>query len=154
MGSNLGDGRANLAQAIHQLAEAAKILEVSSIYLTEAWGLVDQDPFYNQAILIATTMSAEGLLMECQLIANSFPDKKGERWGPRYIDMDIIFYDEEIVDTDLLKIPHPRMHLRNFVLIPLLEIIPDWLHPILHKTVEELYMECRDELEVILLEST
>ncbi len=129
------------------------INKCSSIYLTEAWGNVDQPAFYNQALLVTTTLTPNALLDYCRTVTTKFPAKRSAQWGPRSIDIDIIFYENIIVDTDLLKIPHPRMHLRNFVLIPLLEIAPEYVHPQLNQTVEELYLASEDNLEVRLLET-
>lgn len=154
LGSNLGDRKENLAIAFSSLSEFVQIEEMSSVYLTEAWGIEDQPSFYNQAAAIKTAFSAHELLDYCRDIWTTFPEKIGAQWGPRYIDIDIIFFNDETINTELLKIPHPRLHLRNFVLIPLLEIAPEWVHPTFHKTIEELYLESTDTLEVILLEET
>ena len=153
LGSNLGDRHANLKKGVDLLEAHVKILDKSHIYCTAAWGVSDQSDFYNQALSISCIHSAQQLLDICLKVGLAFPEKVGERWGPRYLDIDIIFFGEDVLDSDRLKIPHPRMHLRNFVLIPLLEIVPDWVHPELNKTVEELYKESTDNLEVILLEA-
>ncbi len=153
LGSNLGDCEGNLKRARAALSTLVEVEDVSNIYLTEAWGASDQDDFYNQALIVETVEDAFALLGICQEVTALFPDKGSALWGPRFIDIDIIFFSDQIINTDLLKIPHPRMHLRNFVLIPLLEIAPDWLHPHFQKTVEELYIESRDPLEVILLDA-
>jgi 2-amino-4-hydroxy-6-hydroxymethyldihydropteridine diphosphokinase len=153
LGSNLGDPLANINLAMDMLSKQVRVVNTSSTYLTAAWGMSEQADFFNRAATISTSYSPSELLHICDEITKSFPEKKGERWGPRFIDVDIIFFGDEIIDTESIKIPHPRMHLRNFVLIPLLEIAPDWVHPILQKTVEELFVECHDELEVILLEA-
>ncbi len=151
LGSNLGDRRSNLSRVIELLSTHFEPLTVSSIFETDAWGVIDQDPFYNQAVRLNTTLSPIDLLSICRNIGLAFPEKKGQRWGPRYMDIDIIFFGEQIIETNLLKIPHPRMHLRNFVLIPLLEIAPNYIHPVLNKTVEELYLESSDYLDVRIL---
>lgn len=154
LGSNLGDRADNLSLALEGLSTEVRIINTSRIYLTEAWGVEDQPDFYNQAATVETELHAFEVLDLCRRVGATFPEKEGEQWGPRYIDIDIIFFNDEIIDTELLKIPHPRLHLRNFVLIPLLEIAADMVHPVLHKTIETLYVESTDKLEVILLEET
>jgi len=151
LGSNLGDRIANLDKALGLLANQLAIQCPSSIYATEAWGIADQPAFYNQAVSFNTDYSPFELLNICREVGTAFPEKEGERWGPRHMDIDIIFYSDHVIDSDLLKIPHPRMHLRNFVLIPLLEIAPDYIHPVFNKTIEELYIESEDALEVRLV---
>ena len=153
LGSNLGDRRSNLVHAIASLSQEIEIIQTSKYYCTQAWGQSNQPDFYNQAIAARTDMDAFELLEFCRKVGTQFPEKEGHQWGPRYIDIDLIFYEQQIIDTGLLKIPHPRMHLRNFVLIPLLEIAADWIHPIFEQTVEELFIACHDELEVILIET-
>ena len=152
LGSNLGKRRRNLMKAIELLNNHIDIQLQSSLYETKAWGNEEQADFLNQALLVETDFSAIQLLDFCLDVTSQFPKKESETWGPRNIDIDIIFFNDEIIDTDRLKIPHPRLHLRNFVLIPLLEIVPDWIHPEFQKTVEELYIESKDLLEVILVD--
>ena len=152
LGSNLGDRIENLRKAREGLAEYVLLVESSRIYMTEAWGDPDQDDFYNQALLIETEFNPFELLSVSRDIGQIFPEKKSMQWGPRFMDIDIIFFNDEVMTESHLKIPHPRMHLRNFVLIPLLEIAAEWIHPVLNKSVEELYMESKDPLEVVLIE--
>ena len=152
LGSNLGDRPENLRKARASLEAHVQVNTTSHIYVTEAWGLPDQDDFYNQALLVSTPKTAHEILSICRQIGLTFPEKTSVQWGPRYMDIDIIFFNDDVIDDDLLKIPHPRMHLRNFVLIPLLEIAPDWIHPGLQKSVEQLFIECRDPLEVLLID--
>ena len=152
LGSNLGDRIENLRKAREGLADRILLVKSSRIYMTEAWGHPEQDDFYNQALLIETECNPFELLSVCREIGQYFPEKKSIQWGPRFMDIDIIFFNDEVMTLSHLKIPHPRMHLRNFVLIPLLEIAPEWIHPVLNKSVEELYMESKDPLEVLLIE--
>ncbi|MBR9921952.1 MAG: 2-amino-4-hydroxy-6-hydroxymethyldihydropteridine diphosphokinase [Bacteroidetes bacterium] len=150
----------NQQQPLHQLAEARRriasqigpIQRASSLYLTEAWGVEDQDDFINQAICVQTRLSPKGLLQTIHQIEGAMGRVRKDRWGPRPIDIDILFYGEQVIEEENLSIPHPGIPDRNFTLIPLLEIAPDLIHPVLQTDMEHLYWESKDNLEVILLE--
>lgn len=153
LGGNVGDVRNTLASAKVELRRAnCSILQESSFYETEAWGKTDQDNFLNQAILIATERNPESLLNLIHDIENMHGRERNERWGPRTLDIDILLYDKTILRKQNLTIPHPRLHERNFVLIPLMEIAGEMEHPIFQKTIEELYLESDDLKEVYLIE--
>ena len=152
LGSNMGDRIGHLAKALSLINEQVGMIhQQSSYYETEAWGLTDQDDFINQAVRLESSLSPQALMTRVLEIEEQMGRVRLEKWGPRIIDIDILFYGEKIIQSPLLTLPHPRLHLRNFVLIPLLEFIPDFIHPEFKKSIEELYLESQDESEVILL---
>lgn len=149
IGSNVGDRLSYLSKCRRLIAsKIGKIETSSSVYETEAWGLKDQDAFLNQAFKVATTLDITDLLSMCQEIESRLNRERKIKWGPRTMDIDIIFYDDIEMDEEDLTIPHPRMHERNFVLFPLNEIVPDWQHPKLGKSVQQLINESQDPLNV------
>lgn len=151
-GTNIGDRTANLRAVQHLIASRiGKITKLSSIYETEAWGLIDQPDFYNQALEVETSLLPDELLEQTKQIEQDMGRQKEIRWGKRLIDVDILFYGQEVIYSDKLTIPHAEMANRNFVLIPMMELDAELQHPILKKTIEEIYWESEDTLEVILL---
>lgn len=154
LGSNSGDRLATLQQATSFLSmlEDVDILETSAFYETQPWGVKKQPWFINAVVKISTELSAQKLLLECQKIESLLGRNRDTeiRWGERTLDVDIIFYDDEIIVEENLKIPHKYMHERAFVLVPMLEIAPDFVHPVFEKTVEELYDELDKPDEVFL----
>ena len=118
------------------------------MYETAAWGISDQPSFLNQALMLSTSLSARQLLRKVLQIEKEMGRERKEKMGPRLIDIDIIFFDDEIHDLQFLKIPHPEMQNRRFVLTPLAEIAPNLEHPVLKKTIAQLLEECPDNLEV------
>lgn len=145
LGSNLGDRRRMLNQAVVLLRAlpGTEVIAVSKVIETKPWGLTDQPLFLNSALRIHTTSAADELLTQLQAIEKRLGRRRLVRWGPRPIDLDIIFFGDEIWQTPHLKIPHPLLQERLFVLEPLLEIAPDWVHPVFRKKVRELYTELR-----------
>lgn len=139
-----------------QLAYAAKLIEErcgsvidrSSLYETAAWGKTDQDSFMNQALVLETTLGARDLLNEILYIENLMGRDRIEKYGPRIIDIDIIFFNHQVIKENGLMIPHPEMAKRRFVLEPLNEVIPAYIHPLYYKTVTELLNQCDDTLPV------
>ena len=149
LGGNLGDRKMLIANAEDELRkQIGDIVLKSSLYETKAWGREQQPNFLNKALGINTKLNAFEILKIIQNIEIKLGRKRVEHWGSRTIDIDILFYENEIIDTEDLKIPHPLINMRKFVLSPLLEIIPDFIHPGLKKTIRELYLICEDKLEV------
>ncbi len=141
IGSNLGDKAANCNMAAEFLSEIAEIKSTSKLYETAPWGNVDQPPFINSAIEISTNLSPPVLLAALKEIESRMgrdDSTNAQRWAPRVIDLDIIFFGDMVVHLDSLTIPHPLSHERAFVLVPLCEIAPGTVHPVLKKTVREL----------------
>lgn len=152
LGSNVGDRGANLQSALVDLERwEVRILHASSIYETEPFGKKDQSDFYNMVVRVQTDRSPQDLLMALHAIERSLGRDYREKWGPRTIDIDILFYGETVLDDPELILPHPQLIGRKFVLIPLQEIAPGFVHPVLQKTVEQLLKECSDEGKVVLL---
>lgn len=149
IGGNLGDRTGNLEKAVQLINETAgEVVNTSSLYQTAPWGAVDQPDYLNQAVAIRTTMDALTLLHTLLEIERKIGRIRQEKWGSRVIDIDLIFFNDSILSLPELKIPHPQMQLRQFVLVPLNEIVPDYVHPVLHKTVQELADICPDTLPV------
>lgn len=138
LGTNLGDREANLRQAIRLLAPEVTVVRESSVYATPPWGYTDQPEFLNQVIEVDSLLHPLPLLHKLKSIEAQMGREKTFRNGPRLIDLDILFYGQEIVEGELLKVPHPRLQDRAFVLAPLAEIAPDFVHPVLNETIEEL----------------
>lgn len=149
-GGNMGKRDEQLATARSLLAAQCGIITAASpIYETAAWGNTDQPSFLNQALELETAMNARQLIRRILKIEKMMGRIREEKYGPRIIDIDILLFNQEKHNYHFLKLPHPEMQNRRFVLVPLAEIAPAALHPVLHKTVTELLDICPDELEVI-----
>ena len=148
LGSNIGDSRQILKNAIEELKKIGTVVAVSSFYKTEPVGVKDQPWFVNCVVKIETELEPIALLQETQKIENMFGRERTLHWGPRTLDIDILFYDTLVVQTPELKIPHPCLHERRFVLEPLMEIEPKKMHPALQKTVQDLFQNLSDLSEV------
>lgn len=150
LGTNLGNRETNLKRAIEKIGEeACNIVESSSIYESEPWGFEADKEFLNMALKVETELSPVDLLTRLLLIETELGRKRVEnQYTSRIIDIDILLYEDEVVKDDLLKIPHPRMQERKFVLIPLCELIPDKVHPVLGMTMMELLEACPDKSSV------
>ena len=140
LGTNLGDRWANLREALELLAAGPglRLLRCSQVYETEPWGVAGQPRFLNCAAEVAVTLDPEALLVRCKDVEEWLGRLPGPRWGPRLIDVDILLYGTQVVDLPHLEIPHPRLHLRAFALVPLAELAPSALHPVLGQSIVEL----------------
>ena len=149
IGGNVGDRLRNLQQAVTAINNTCgNVVRQSAIYETAAWGKTDQQPFLNQALLLETPFTASQLLQHTLEAEALLGRVRQERYGPRIIDIDILFFNYDIVSEPELTIPHPEIQNRRFALTPLAEIAPDYLHPVLKKSVDQLLQECPDMLEV------
>lgn len=138
LGTNLGNRQANLKAAREALSPQMSIKAKSHVYETPPWGYADQADFLNQALKVETYLEPEALLKHLKRLEVALGRVPSIQNGPRLIDIDILFYDDLVMDTPGLVIPHPRLHERNFVLVPLNDIAPDLVHPEFKKTVQEL----------------
>jgi len=155
LGSNMGDRISNISQAVSLLSisDKIKIVKTSSFYETEPWGNNKQGWFINAAMAIDTDYTPKELLKYCQNIETKMGRIRNEkeRWIQRIIDIDILMYDDKVISINpTLIIPHPLMHLRAFVLVPMLEVKSDLIHPVFNKTISQLYDELKDPEEVFL----
>ena len=139
IGSNIGDREENCEEAIRLLLESGIMVnKMSSLIETEPWGVTNQQKFVNTAIEAHTDLKPDDLLSVLKKIEHGMGRLPSVKWGPRLVDLDILFYDDLVMKTDDLEIPHPYIKERDFVLKPLAEIAPEKVHPVLKKTVSEL----------------
>ena len=138
LGSNMGNRLANLKAAISNVTPQMTVKKKSSVYETPPWGFKEQDAFLNQVIKVKTSLAPEPLLRHLKRLEVALGRVPNFQNGPRLIDIDILFFDNMIIETPPLIVPHPRLHERAFVLVPLAEIEPDFIHPILQKSVSKL----------------
>ena len=152
IGGNMGLVRENLALARERLEQkVGHITRTSSIYQTAAWGLEDQPDFLNQVLLIESALGAEDMLHEMLSIELQMGRVRNTKNGPRLIDIDLLFFNDAIIDLPDLKVPHPLLHTRNFTLLPLVELAPDLIHPVLGKSIRQLTNESPDQLSAVKL---
>lgn len=152
LGGNQGDREELLSKAIHEVSKENRVLKISSIYLTEAWGSVAFGDFLNQVILIQTELVPYKLLEFAQKIELKLGRKRNQHWGNRTMDIDILYFEDQIISSKDLTLPHPYIQDRRFVLVPLEEIMPDFVHPKLGKTHKELLDSCTDQSKVRLFD--
>lgn len=142
LGANLGDRLQTFAQARTLLAECVgQIRQQSGIYETAPWGVTDQPMYLNQVLEIETNLSPEAVLVQTQAIEQQLGRVRLEKWGSRLIDIDLLYYGSLIYQTETLALPHPLLHERPFTLVPLVEVAPDFRHPVLQKTNRQLLTE-------------
>jgi len=142
LGSNLDDRLANLKQAVTSLPPQMEVKAKSRVYETPPWGYADQPMFLNQVIKANTYLEFEPLLKHIKRLEIALGRKPSFKNGPRLIDLDILFYDDLVMETASLVIPHPYVHERGFVLMPLMDIAPDLVHPVNKKSVREMIVSC------------
>lgn len=148
-GSNLGDRKACLLQAQKLITgHIGEIIAASSIFETAPWGNENQPDFYNQVLKVKTSLTPDQLMDEILKIETLMGRKRSFRYAPREIDIDILFYNDEIIKENGINIPHPFLQKRNFVLAPLMEVAPRLMHPVLRKEISMLALECPDLLSV------
>lgn len=160
LGTNIGERECHLERALRLLSGEqpaeeyspfsgqVEILEVSHIYETAAWGILEQDDYLNQVVRVSTTLSAQQLLIFISQIETTMGRVRKKVWEPRIIDLDILFYGSEIIREEKLVVPHPHLQDRRFALTPLAEIAPGFVHPVLGKSIQELLRICTDPLSV------
>lgn len=148
LGSNMGDRRKNLSAAIKEINTMIdKVTMQSKIYETEPWGNTDQEKFYNMCVVIDTNKEAEEIFRRTLLIEKKLGRVRNAlQYQPRIIDIDILFVGDTVINTHQLTIPHEQIPNRRFTLTPLAEIIPDFIHPVMNKSVLELWNDCTDTL--------
>ena len=147
LGSNLGDRKNFLSQAVTLIGSlTGKIISKSTLYNTEPWGVDNQGDFLNQAICVETELSADELLKNILGIEERLGRTRTQKWEARNIDIDILFFNSDIIETTNLTVPHPFLHERKFALLPLSEIKEDYIHPVLKKSVKTLLAECNHDL--------
>ncbi|MEO1054155.1 MAG: 2-amino-4-hydroxy-6-hydroxymethyldihydropteridine diphosphokinase [Bacteroidota bacterium] len=155
LGSNIGDRISNLQRAQTLIGtNQCKVLRYSKIYTTAAWGKTDQPDFLNQVLEVSTSLAPLQLLETILQIEQTMGRRRIEKWGERIIDIDILFYGRQILDTSKLQIPHPHIAERRFTLVPLVELAPGFVHPVLNLSNTSLLNKCSDPLDVEPLNDT
>jgi 2-amino-4-hydroxy-6-hydroxymethyldihydropteridine diphosphokinase len=148
-GGNLGDRAKSLAEARDKINHySGRIINMSSIYETAPWGNAEQPDFLNQALEVLTTLNARQLIRNLLKAEKLMGRIREVKLGPRIIDLDLLFFNDEIHNYHLLQLPHPEIQNRRFVLAPMAEIAPDYIHPGLKKSIADLLKDCKDNLEV------
>jgi len=147
LGSNMGNRLSNLKAAVLNLTPQMMVKQKSSVYETPPWGFTEQDAFLNQVVKVTTYLEPEPLLRHLKRMETALGRIPNFQNGPRVIDIDILFFDKMIINTPPLIVPHPRLHERAFVLVPLAEIEPDFIHPILQRPINKI-LEDVDRSEI------
>ncbi len=148
-GGNLGKRWDNLLTAFKHISDrCGKVVAQSAIYETAAWGKEDQQAFLNQVLIVETSLGPETLMQTLLDIEQQMGRVRQEKFGPRIIDIDILFIDDMILDSAILQLPHPAIAERRFVLVPLQELAPNFIHPVYQQRISELLAACPDRLDV------
>ena len=147
LGSNMGNRLSNLKAAVLNLTPQMTVKQKSSVYETPPWGFTEQNAFLNQVVKVTTYLEPEPLLRHLKRMETALGRVPNFQNGPRVIDIDILFFDNTIINTPPLMVPHPRLHERAFVLVPLAEIEPDFVHPILQRPINKI-LEDVDRSEI------
>jgi len=154
LGTNLGNRMENLKKAINKVElQLGELVKSSSVYETRPWGNANQPDFLNQVILIHGGQPAEYCLHALSSIEQQMGRTREEKWGARIIDLDLLYVDDQIIHTETVTLPHPGIPHRRFVLVPLVEIAPGFIHPQLKKSQRQLLQECTDRLDVTILKA-
>lgn len=149
IGGNMGDRKKNLAVATSFIRKRiGKLKRQSALYETAAWGNTNQPDFLNQVLVVETKLVADEVMSSILVIEKEMGRRRTVKNAPRLIDIDILFYDKNIYNSESLAVPHPQLPNRRFVLAPLNELMPQFIHPVLKKSVHQLLLSCRDKLEV------
>lgn len=147
LGSNEGDRQLWLTNAMEAIEKlCGRIVMQSSIYETAAWGIEDQPSFLNMVVEVHTPLTPDDILKHIQEIEKNLGRQREVKWGQRTLDIDILLYNDDVIKETHLVIPHPYLHKRRFTLAPLNEIAPDYIHPLMGKTISQLMEECEDPL--------
>jgi len=147
IGGNLGNRMENIRRVIGYIEERiGAIKQRSSVYESEPWGFEAEHCFLNAVVVVETTLSPESVLQEAHAIENIMGRiRNGNGYTSRTMDIDILFFNDDVINTPTLTVPHPRLHERHFVLLPLAEVMPEKVHPVLRKKTGEILARCRDE---------
>ncbi|MEO8770027.1 MAG: 2-amino-4-hydroxy-6-hydroxymethyldihydropteridine diphosphokinase [Ferruginibacter sp.] len=149
LGSNMGNSKQQLSDAQKNIKKnIGKIIRQSNLYQTAAWGKTDQPDFINKVVVVETKLTAAETMNSILSIEKNMGRIRTLKNAPRIIDIDILFFNKDIINTKLLTIPHPFIHERRFVLVPLNELSSRFIHPVLGKTVSQLLKDCPDKLDV------
>ena len=145
LGSNLGDKQGYITKAIQKISSLKNVetLRTSKVITTLPFGKTDQPDFLNCVIKVKTSLKPEVLMQKCFDIENQLGRVREEKWGPRTIDIDMLFYEDMVINSKLLVLPHPELHKREFVLTSLNELCPDLIHPVLKKTIKNIFLELK-----------
>ncbi len=150
LGGNKGNRYQLLAMGMQELKEAGEVLFKSSIYETASWGGIAKGNFLNQVVQIQTALTPQELLLLIQKIESKLGRTRDEHWGDRTMDIDILYFGEMVITNENLQVPHPFIPQRKFVLVPLVEILPNFIHPVLGLSHMQMLQDCEDHSEVVL----
>lgn len=148
LGGNEGDRLLLLSEAVRLLEKEMKLVRASAVYETAAWGRESGSPYLNQVLVLQTKMSPENTLAYIQRIEHRLGRKREAKWGDRTMDIDILYFDNEVIQSAELQVPHPQISDRKFVLAPLVEVLPEYIHPVEKMSNKELLRNCKDPLAV------